>query len=85
MASPRGGGCVAHLERDERRIVERLQFIERHAAGKRLLPSCAGGLVSVARRGYKLIGRYEAYGEGGLLDLQQSPSLPPQRHTHTSG
>ena len=29
------------------------------------------------KTGYKLIGRYEAYGEGGLLDLSRAPHYHP--------
>ena len=56
---------------------ERLQFIERHAAGEETVAELCRRFGISRKTGYKLIGRYEAYGEGGLLDLSRAPHYHP--------
>ena len=56
---------------------ERLQFIERHSAGEETVAELCGKFGISRKTGYKLIGRYEAYGEGGLLDLSRAPHHHP--------
>ena len=56
---------------------ERLQFIERHAAGEETVAELCRRFGISRKTGYKLIGRYEAYGEGGLLDLNRAPHYHP--------
>ena len=56
---------------------ERLQFIERHAAGEETVAELCRRFGISRKTDYKLIGRYEAYGEGGLLDLNRAPHYHP--------
>ena len=56
---------------------ERLQFIERHSAGEETVAELCRKFGISRKTGYKLIGRYEAYGEGGLLDLSRAPHHHP--------
>ena len=56
---------------------ERLQFIERHSGGEETVAELCRKFGISRKTGYKLIGRYEAYGEGGLLDLSRAPDHQP--------
>ena len=56
---------------------ERLQFIERHSAGEETVAELCGQFGISRKTGYKIIDRYEAYGEGGLLDLSRAPHHHP--------
>ena len=73
-SNPRGGGCVA-LERDG--IESRLRFIERHAAGEETVAELCRKFGISRKTGYKLISRYESYGEDGLLELSRAPHHHP--------
>ena len=56
---------------------ERLRFIERRAAGEEpLTESCRQFTIS-RKTGYKVIGRYKAYGEAGLRDRSRAPHHHP--------
>ena len=56
---------------------ERLQFIERHTAGEETVAELCRRSGISRKTGYKIIGRYEAYGEDGLLDLSRAPHSHP--------
>ena len=56
---------------------ERLQFIERYCAGEETVAELCRRFGISRKTGYKLIDRYEAYGEGGLLDLSRAPHHHP--------
>ena len=56
---------------------ERLQFIERHIAGEETVAELCRRSGISRKTGYKIIGRYEAYGEDGLLDLSRAPHSHP--------
>ena len=56
---------------------ERLQFIERHAAGEETVAELCRKFEISRKTGYKLISRYEAYGEGGLLNQSRAPHHHP--------
>ena len=64
------------MERHEHRI-ERLQFIERHIAGEETVAELCRRSGISRKTGYKIIGRYEAYGENGLLDRSRAPHSHP--------
>ena len=56
---------------------ERLQFIERHNAGEESVAELCRRSGISRKTGYKIIGRYEAYGENGLVDLSRAPHSHP--------
>ena len=56
---------------------ERLQFIERHNAGEESVAELCRRSGISRKTGYKIIGRYEAYGDDGLLDLSRAPHSHP--------
>ena len=56
---------------------ERLQFIERHSAGEETVSELCRKFGISRKTGYKLIGRYEIHGEGGLLDQSRAPHHHP--------
>ena len=56
---------------------ERLQFIERWAAGEESIAELCRQSGISRKTGYKLIGRYEVYGEDGLLDRSRAPHSHP--------
>ena len=56
---------------------ERLQFIERHTAGEETVAELCRRSGIIRKTGYKIIGRYEAYGEDGLRDLSRAPHSHP--------
>ena len=64
---------------------ERLQFIERHSAGEETVAELCGQFGISRKTGYKIIDRYEAYGDRWSARLEQGSPSPPQRHPHTSG
>ena len=57
--------------------LERLQFIERHAAGRETVAELCREFGISRKTGYKQIGRYEAHGEEGLLDRSRAPHHHP--------
>ena len=56
---------------------ERLRFIERHAAGEETVAELCRKFGISRKTGYKLISRYESYGEDGLLELSRAPHHHP--------
>ena len=56
---------------------ERLRFIERHTAGEETVAELCRRSGISRKTGYKIIGRYEAYGENGLVDLSRAPHSHP--------
>ena len=56
---------------------ERLQFVEHHCAGEETVAELCRRFGISRKTGYKLISRYRAYGEGGLLDLSRAPHHHP--------
>ena len=56
---------------------ERLRFIESRAAGEEPHAELCRQFGISRKTGYKLIGRYESYGEVGLLDLSRAPHRHP--------
>ena len=58
---------------------ERLQFMERHTAGEETVAELCRRFGISRKTGYKIISRYEAYGEDGLVDLSRAP------HSHPNG
>ena len=56
---------------------ERLQFVERHCAGEETVAELCRRFGISRKTGYKLIGRYEVHGEGGLLDQSRAPHHHP--------
>ena len=49
----------------------------RHSAGEETVAELCGQFGISRKTGYKIIDRYEAYGEGGLLDLSRAPHHHP--------
>lgn len=56
---------------------ERLRFIERHCAGEETVAELCRRFGISRKTGYKLIGRYRAYGDSGLLNLSRAPHHHP--------
>ncbi len=56
---------------------ERMRFIECHAAGEETIAELCRRFGISRKTGYKLISRYKAYGEGGVLDLSRAPHHHP--------
>ena len=56
---------------------ERLRFIERVTAGEEPVTELCRAYGISRKTGYKLIHRYEAYGEDGLLDRSRAPHDHP--------
>ena len=56
---------------------ERLRFIERHRAGEETVAELCRRFGISRKTGYKLIGRYRAYGDVGLLNLSRAPHHHP--------
>ena len=56
---------------------ERMRFIERHCAGEETVAELCREFGISRKTGYKLIGRYESYGDGALLDLSRAPHHHP--------
>ena len=57
--------------------LERLRFIERYAAGRETVAELCREFEISRKTGHKLIGRYEAHGEDGLLDRSRAPYHHP--------
>ena len=57
--------------------LERLKFIERHTAGEETVAELCRRFEISRKTGYKIIGRYETYGEEGLVDLSRAPHNHP--------
>ena len=64
---------------------ERLRFIERVTAGEESVTELCRQSGISRKTDYKLIHRYEAHGEDGLLRPEPGASLPPQRHAPRAG
>ena len=56
---------------------ERLRFIELRAAGEESIAELCRQSGISRKTGYKIIGRYEAYGNEGLLDRSRAPHSHP--------
>ena len=56
---------------------ERLRFMERHRAGEETVAELCRQFGISRKTGYKLIDRYKAYGEAGLLDRSRAPHRHP--------
>ena len=56
---------------------ERMRFIERRVAGEETVTELCRKFGISRKTGYKLIGRYEAHGEDGLLDRSRAPHHHP--------
>ena len=59
--------------------LERLRFIERCAAGEESISDLCREFGISRKTGYKLIRRYEKYGEDGLLDRSRAPHSHPNK------
>ena len=56
---------------------ERMRFMERHCGGEETVAELCREFGISRKTGYKLIGRYEAYGEDGLLERSRAPHHHP--------
>ena len=56
---------------------ERLRFIERRAAGEEPIAELCRQFGISRKTAYKLVGRYESYGEEGLRDRSRAPHHHP--------
>ena len=56
---------------------ERMRFIECHASGEETTAEPCRRFGISRKTGYKLISRYKAFGEGGVLDLSRAPHHYP--------